>query len=514
MRLFLFLVGGTGSRVLKPLIMQLAAGVRPVDENGNTMKDLEVVPIIMDPHKANEDLKRTDDLLRWYKEIRSSIYGGASSDKVGQGFFATKISTLSDLCRDAVLNDTFVFNLESIASKEFRDFIGYNTLDSANQALCSMLFSNDQLKTKMDIGFVGSPNIGSVALNQFKDSEEFRQFANVVSAADRVFIVSSIFGGTGAAGYPIIVKNIRDAVNNAAVANKGTLVDAKIGALTVLPYFNIEQDNNSQITIADFISKTKSALDYYRVNLTGSKDGMSGSDVNACYYLGDEVVSNPYKNDPGENGQRNDAHFVEYVGATAILDFLSISDDKLRTDNGRARNAVFKEYGLRHDKMTLSLMDFGSRTRAVVNRQMIKFHLAFMYLTYAFRDDIGKMAYTDDKPEIQRPFLSTSGYTSLAGNFFGAYRQWLQEMAMNKRQFVPFNLYTRELADCLTDIAPVTGFLKSKISYKTMREALNNESRAASQQARYGNANVMFRLMDLLDRATENIIDKKYNSIV
>ena len=87
-------------------------------------------------------------------------------------------------------------------------------------------------------------------------------------------------------------------------------------------------------------------------------------------------------------------------------------------------------------------------------------------------------------------------------------------MAMNKRQFVPFNLYTRELADCLTDIAPVTGFLKSKISYKTMREALNNESRAASQQARYGNANVMFRLMDLLDRATENIIDKKYNSIV
>ena len=489
MRLFLFLVGGTGSRVLKPLIMQFAAGVRPIDENGQPMKDLEVVPIIMDPHKANEDLKRTDDLLRWYKDIRTSIYGDVSSDKIERGFFATKISTLSDLNRDTVLNDTFVFNLESIASKEFRDFISYNTLDSANQALCSMLFSEEQLKTKMDIGFVGSPNIGSVALNQFKDSEEFKQFANVLSADDRVFIVSSIFGGTGAAGYPIIVKNIRNAANNPSIANKGTLVDAKIGALTVLPYFNIEQDKNS-------------------------KDGMLGSSVNACYYLGDEVVSNPYKNDPGQNGQRNDAHFIEYVGATAILDFLSMSDEKLRTDNGRVRNAAFKEYGLRNDKMALSLMDFGERTRLVVNRQMIKFHLAFMYLTYAFSEDIGKMAYTDDMPKIQRSFLTTSGYTSLASSFFTAYRQWLQEMAMNKRQFAPFNLYTRELFDCLTDIAPVTGFLKSKISYKTMQEALNTESKAANQQARYSNANVMFRLMDLLDRATEKIIDKKYNSIV
>ena len=34
MRLFLFLVGGTGSRVMRPLIMQMAAGVHPVDAQG------------------------------------------------------------------------------------------------------------------------------------------------------------------------------------------------------------------------------------------------------------------------------------------------------------------------------------------------------------------------------------------------------------------------------------------------------------------------------------------------
>ena len=321
MRLFLFLVGGTGSRVMRPLIMQFAAGIHPVNEQGQPMP-LEVVPIIMDPHKANEDLKRTENLLRWYRSIRKTLYG--ESVDVLKGFFSVKVSTLSDiLSGGSNLSDTFLFNLGAVESKKFQDFIAYSTLDTANQALCSMMFSDNQLETKMDIGFVGAPNIGSVALNQFKDSEEFRQFSNVFRKTDRIFVVSSIFGGTGAAGYPIIVKNIRNAGNNAAINNRGDLRDARIGALTVLPYFNVQQDEKSPISRADFISKTKSALFYYHDNLTGLRQ--SGVDtelskINACYYLGDEVPSNPYYNDPGTNGQRNDAHVVEYVGALSILE--------------------------------------------------------------------------------------------------------------------------------------------------------------------------------------------------
>ena len=62
----------------------------------------------------------------------------------------------------------------------------------------------------MDIGFVGNPNIGSVVLNQFKDSDEFKGFSNIFGEGDRIFIISSIFGGTGAAGFPTILKNIRN----------------------------------------------------------------------------------------------------------------------------------------------------------------------------------------------------------------------------------------------------------------------------------------------------------------
>ena len=49
MRLFLFLVGGTGSRVMRPLIVQCAAGIHPMNESGQPMP-LEIIPFYNGPH--------------------------------------------------------------------------------------------------------------------------------------------------------------------------------------------------------------------------------------------------------------------------------------------------------------------------------------------------------------------------------------------------------------------------------------------------------------------------------
>mgnify|MGYP000009692469 FL=1 len=514
MRLFLFLVGGTGSRVLRPLIMQFAAGVHPLDEQGMPMP-LEVVPIIVDPHKANEDLKRTDNLLRWYKQIRRSLYGDSQDET--RGFFSVKVSTLSDILPGGSnLSDTFLFNMGGIASKKFQDFISYSTLDTGNQALCSMMFSNYQLDTKMDIGFVGSPNIGSVALNQFKDSEEFRQFSNVFQKQDRIFVVSSIFGGTGAAGYPIIVKNIRNAASNPNINNRGDLRDARIGALTVLPYFNVQQDENSPISRADFISKTKSALFYYHDNLTGLRQGgveRPESKLNACYYVGDEIPSNPYFNDPGGNGQRNDAHVVEYVGALSILDFMGIPDERLVTVGGNAQNPIYKEYGLANDKMQLSLKDFGLPTRVLVNKQMLKFHLAYMYITHQLRQDIGR-GYTQDKPELTNGFLTTSFFTTLTNDFFVGYLTWLKELKGNQRSFAPFDLSAEKLADASVDMLPKSGLFKSALDYKSILSSMNKASQAATKANRFAGDKVSLKLLSLLEETLDTLVDEKFNGVV
>ena len=79
--LYIFAVGGTGSRVIKALTMLLASGV--VMKNTDT-----VVPIIVDPHRGNKDLKRTEDLLKNYQRIRKSL----KKEPKNGDFFATKIS--------------------------------------------------------------------------------------------------------------------------------------------------------------------------------------------------------------------------------------------------------------------------------------------------------------------------------------------------------------------------------------------------------------------------------------
>lgn len=106
MRVFIFAIGGTGSRVLTSLIMQLAAGVRPKDEQGKDIPNLSIVPILVDPHEGNASLLKLTELLENYRKIRKRIHG----DEVeAEGFFSVKIETLKDTNPDSVTSDKFYF---------------------------------------------------------------------------------------------------------------------------------------------------------------------------------------------------------------------------------------------------------------------------------------------------------------------------------------------------------------------------------------------------------------------
>ena len=188
-KLYIFGIGGTGSRVLRSLTMMMAAGVKIGAD--------EIIPIIIDPDAANADLTRAVTLMNNYRNVRKYLNFPKESKNT---FFRKELGQISA---------NYTLRINDTDDKTFQSFIELPSMNRANQAMCRMLFSEKNLSSHMDVGFKGNPNIGSVVLNQIVNSEDFKAFANSYEQGDKIFIISSIFGGTGASGFPLLLKTLR-----------------------------------------------------------------------------------------------------------------------------------------------------------------------------------------------------------------------------------------------------------------------------------------------------------------
>ena len=296
-KVFVFCIGGTGIRVMKSVTMLMASGM---STNGYT-----VVPVILDPHLDLEEKKNLHSLIESYEEIyRHSVNNGTSTLNALDGFFNSQMLTIGEL--NEQLNDT----QQAAGNKEkFRSYINVANLgaNDINNFFVQSLFSSKNLNNPLSVGFKGNPNVGTVVLGEMIEGADwFKAFKTQCEKDDRVFIISSIFGGTGASGYPLLEKKIRGAADNPTVKN------ALMGAVTVLPYYGLKDPTTtgSDIDSANFYTKTKAALAYYQNTVQ--------SDY--LYYAGEKTLRQVYEND--EKKQEDTANFIELVAASALFDFL------------------------------------------------------------------------------------------------------------------------------------------------------------------------------------------------
>lgn len=470
-RLFLFGIGGTGSRVIKSLSFLLAAGVKAEAE--------QIIPIILDPDRENGDLNRTIEILQNYRRVRAEV-GNPSS-----GFFSTEIRTLSSLEEDAEgknykLSEGYNMQIDGSKDGRFRDFIHFDHLQEADRQFIHLLFSDQLLNAELGVGFRGNPNMGSVVLNQFKDMDDFRYFANLFKADDRIFIVSSIFGGTGAAGFPLLVKNIREP-ENIESSKTALLKNARMGAITLLPYFGVEDDARSAIKEGTFISKTKAALDYYR-------HGVSKS-LNALYYLGDPY-NKPYKNNEGKEAQKNDAHLAEMVAAMAVLDFLKRKDSEMINREGVIEKNYYLEYGLPEDTPKVTFKSLGDKSRYEIAQGLTQYTYCCKYWSEQLNTSLGHQVWSKGKGGqnnvvFDRSYTSSPFFHDYLRPFNARYDEWLREMARNDRTFAPFNLDTKHLHTLVNGIEQkAKGWLfgsKVEWDYDTFEDVLNTLERDMTQ---------------------------------
>jgi hypothetical protein len=419
-KLYVFGIGGTGARVIKSLTMLLASGVKT---------NFDIVPILIDPDSAGGDLNRTIKLLRDYQNIHKTVGGFEPNN-----FFKNKISTLSDIVTEkgggVKVFDGFRFELDGIQNDRFKDFIDYNSLDASNKNLVKLLFSEKNLDSDLGFGFRGNPNIGSVVLNQFTKSEVFQSFADSYEADDRIFIVSSIFGGTGAAGFPLLLKNLRK--GKVGGKNYKHLENSRIGAITVLPYFKVKQNDNSEIDSHGFITKTKAALHYYARNISGN------SSINSLYYIGD-TADNTYENIEGGTNQKNDAHFIELASALSIIDFAHTDDLYLETKDGVALNPTYKEFGTK-EVSQLSFNDLFDGTKNTIISNLTEYFYFNLFLKEKMNWAIEKNYpfVSEDGAKFDANFVQQSFYKNFLSDFNKEFRIWLAEIFRNQISFAPF----------------------------------------------------------------------------
>ena len=416
-KLYIFGIGGTGSRVLRSFTYLLASGVKLSGFS-------EIVPIIIDADNTAGDKTDTVRIMQNYIKLYKGV--DHTNAAFSEGFFPTKITSCCN-------NTNFTLRIPGATTQNFKDYMQFQTLDKDNKALVQMLFSEDNLESDMSVGFKGNPNIGSVVLNQFIDSEDFRSFADNFAQGDAIFIISSIFGGTGASGFPLLLKNLRSK-NTQAITNANIISQAQIGAISVLPYFNlesVEDGKDGQLDGSTFIQKTRAALRYYKNNL---------GDLDHLYYVADD--SRPtYENCDGGSYQKNKPHFIEFVSALSIFHFAQVSANAESTDDHMTQ---YHEYGIKEDLQEFNFSNLYDQTLNLVRKPMTKFLLMHNFMTQALNSSWKHSWASAHEPVFNMTNINEGGFYDTLSEFMKGYHLWLEQMAANVRSFVPFNLNTND----------------------------------------------------------------------
>lgn len=295
-------VGGTGARVAEALIHLCAAGLGPD----------ELFLMLIDPDAGNGNLSRTTELIKKYQDIQKQA--GTRADDVN--VFRTKIVT----------PNPEVWTIFEQQNQTLSAFITLNLLEATAPPLkhfAEMLFTEEDLHEQLNEGFRGRPAIGAVVMAQPNAddppwSEFWAEIAKINRAEEaKVFVVGSIFGGTGAAGIPTLgaAAVIRDRAALDAEKQKSKIY---LGSCLVLPYFTFDQniplEERTRLFVKpeDFPLATSSAL-YYYLTKQLSYDEM--------YLVGDSGAEVVGTFAAGSGTQKNRAHYVELAAGLSALDF-------------------------------------------------------------------------------------------------------------------------------------------------------------------------------------------------
>jgi Tubulin like len=313
-------VGGTGAKCAEAVIHLCAAGLGP--DHCSMM--------LVDQDEPNGNGVRCQQILGSYLDLRRRLTEPSERPRgAGSALFQTEISIPAGSplwCPTTGRGDT----LGRIS--------GYDLLEPDQKALTDCLFLHKERDQTLGQGFRAHPSVGAaVLLAKTRTAEPFWQttFASIDEARRgqevKIFLLGSIFGGTGAAGFPTIARLIRRAIRE----KTGNAV--QIGGALMLPYFSFpppRRDSDELLPDSSvFLEQTQGALRYYHRLLTEDKL------FDNVYLIGWDPLLEIKGYAQGGAEQRNPALVPEIFAGLAGMRFFAGSDaepviDLERSDDG------------------------------------------------------------------------------------------------------------------------------------------------------------------------------------
>lgn len=373
---FIIGIGGTGMRCIEAFTHLCAIGMF---DN----KEIDILSIDTDTNNGNKG--RSEQLIDRYIRIKGGVQGTPTSNS----FFTAKLNI-------------YKFAPEYSGNRLTYELIsglnaGSEDVKKDNKALSDLFFDDDVQKFKLDHGYRAQTHLGSHLMyhciieaaknvskgGRRKEDLELSAFLDKIYQAGenaRVFILGSIFGGTGASSIPIIPQALRDAVR---IKDKNAEIhpNAKFGCSLLSEYFSFnvpdKAQKKEQKVIADsnnFSRNSQAALMFYQADATVK------ATYKLMYHIGWPKRANFSQGDTstktitGGGEQINPCHISELFCACAAYDFFN------KVDRLDQHDIVFKSANFQNDSFLFEFQDFMGEDKAKEFMNKMGSFLAFSHI--------------------------------------------------------------------------------------------------------------------------------------
>lgn len=355
---FVLGIGGTGMRCIESLIHLCAMGM---------FDDTDIYLLALDTDKNNGNFARLKTLKEAYERTKDMNSSGRAAHK--NTFFSANIKY-------------YEFSPDYERQSTFRDVFHYNDTKVRNPQeteLADLMFTDNVETFNLRHGYRAQTHLGSMMMYhsileaaESQQNNSLKQFLQELinacqSEHPRVFILGSVFGGTGASSIPIIPQAITRA---AAIlsSNANIRANAYFGSTLLTAYFSFNAPSDSEKTDQKIIATSdKFALNSKVAMMFYEDDATVKTTYQKFYMLGTPNIDwNPMakekdkltKTITGGEKQTNDSHYIELMAACAALDFFNLDEEQLEECKNAPSDDKLYEYRSINNSGVLEFKDF------------------------------------------------------------------------------------------------------------------------------------------------------------